>query len=258
VKSRSSSKLTYLRRRIFPFWNSSLGQCSNNLAFSPRAVFSCLMKFWWIVIGTVLLNVGSAAGASKPHVVAFGRWAAVKWQPDDDTNAVDVKARPLLVDGKVKDFTTGLAHDVTDRTFVVQRMFRVNDSLPQETGPTRWRWERGGWLLVHRVSGRVQQIALPEFDAYRSQVSWFRDYVAYCGVSDDGQKAFAVIAQLGKRRPLLKKTLGEGNGAGCSAPAWQRDPVRVTFATKEDPRLSFTVNSRFVDLAPEEESEGEE
>jgi len=45
---------------------------------------------------------------------------------------------------------------------------------------------------------------------------------------------------------------------GCSARLWQPSPVRDTFATKDDPKLSFTVNSRFVDLATEDESEAAE
>jgi hypothetical protein len=52
--------------------------------------------------------------------------------------------------------------------------------------------------------------------------------------------------------------LNEANAGGCSAPIWQRNPVRVSFTTNEDPKLTFTVNSRFVDLATEDESEGEE
>jgi hypothetical protein len=214
------------------------------------------MKIRWIL--TITFLAGSAIAASKPHVVVFGKWTSIKWQALDDSTAQNLKIRSLLVDGKIKEFTIGSAHDVTDLTFVVQRVFRVNDSLPQESGPPRWRWEQGGWLLIDRTSGRVRQITLPEFDATQSHVSWFRDYVAYCGTSDDGQKAFAVIAQIGKRRPLLKKALTDANVEGCPAPVWQRSPVRVTFATKDDPKITFTVNSRFVDLATEEDSEGEE
>ena len=56
---------------------------------------------------------------------------------------------------------------MTDRLFVVRRMFRLNDTLRGETAATaRWTWERGGWLLVDRVAGRVAQIALPEFDPF--------------------------------------------------------------------------------------------
>jgi hypothetical protein len=217
------------------------------------------MKYARILVSSAAIFVCSLAqAASKPHVVAFGKWTSIKWQADDDCNSLDVKVRPLIVDGKIKEFTLGPTHDVTEHLFVVQRMFRVNDSLPQESGPTRWRWERGGWLLVDRTSGRVQAITMPEFDPYHSQANWFRDYVAYCGTSDDSQKGFAMIVQLGNRRPLLKKTLPENNREGCPAPTWQRNPVRVSFATREDPKLTFTVSSRAVDLATDDESEGEE
>ena len=215
------------------------------------------MKVWWSVTVAILL-ASSLLAASKPHVVILGKWTTVKLQADDDHIAMDVKVRPLFVDGKTKEFTPGPAHDVTERIFVVQRMFRLNDSLPQESGPARWRWEKGGWLLVDRVSGKVQALVLPEFDPNYSQANWFRDYAAYCGTSDDGQKAFATIVQVGKRKPLLRKALAESSREGCPAPVWQRNPMRVTFATKEDPKLTFAVKSRSVDLANEDESEGEE
>ena len=74
--------------------------------------------------------------APKPHVVVLGKWTSVKWQAgDDEGKPVDVKIRPLYVDGRTKEFTLGPTHDVTDRAFVVQRMFRLNDSLPQDAGP---------------------------------------------------------------------------------------------------------------------------
>src|SRR5947207_4953433 len=85
-----------------------------------------------------------------------------------------------------------------------------------------------------------------------------RDYAAYCGTSDDGQKAFAIIEQLGKRKPLLRKALAESSRERCPAPVWQRNPVRVTFATKEDPKLTVAVKSRSVEVASEDDSEGEE
>ncbi|PYV59704.1 MAG: hypothetical protein DMG98_05065, partial [Acidobacteria bacterium] len=54
------------------------------------------------------------------------------------------------------------------------------------------------------------------------------------------------------------KGLAESSCEGCPAPVWQRNPVRVTFATKADPKLTFAVKSRSVDVASEDESEGEE
>ncbi len=42
----------------------------------------------------------------------------------------ELKIRALLVDGVLKEWTTGDAHDVTDRSFVVRRVIKVNDALP--------------------------------------------------------------------------------------------------------------------------------
>jgi hypothetical protein len=67
-----------------------------------------------------------------------------------------------------------LPHEVTDRLFVIRRAYRLNDNLPPETGVPRWQWQRGGWLMVDRVTGRVSQVALPEFDAFYSAASWYR------------------------------------------------------------------------------------
>jgi hypothetical protein len=139
-----------------------------------------------IVAGAILF-ASSAFAASKPHIVNFGRWITIRWQADE-AKALDVKVRALYVDGKARDFTVGPVHDVTERIFVVQRMFRLNDSLPQEPGPTRWRGEKGGWLLVDHTTGRVQQITLPEFDPGDSEVSWYRDYAAYCGIAMMGRR----------------------------------------------------------------------
>jgi hypothetical protein len=154
-----------------------------------------------------VLWVASAAAVPKPDVISFGKWTPAKWYVGSaDNKALDLKIRALYVDTRLKEFTTGPAHEVTDRLFVVRWMFRLNDSLPEETAPSpRWLWQRGGWLLVDRVTGRVTQINLPEFAPFYSTASWYRDYVAYCGVSDDGKKPFAIVAQLGRRKAILKK-----------------------------------------------------
>ena len=170
----------------------------------------------------------------KPHVISFGKWTAAKWYVGPQGKALDVKIRALYVDTRLKEFTTGMPHEVTDRLFVVRRMFRLNDTLPTESAAPRVAWERGGWLLVDRVTGRVSQLTLPEFDPFYSTPSWYRDYIAYCGVSDDGKKLFAMVAQLGRRKPILKKALGEPDGddvpdSECPAPVWQSLPTRVTF-----------------------------
>jgi hypothetical protein len=211
-----------------------------------------------------LLWLGSASfSAPKPHSVSFGKWTSIKLiQEGEDKRTNDLRVRPLLVDGRTKEFTTGQLHDVTERTFVVQRVYRLNDSLPQETGAIHWLWQRGGWLLVDRVTGKVQTILLPAFDPYSSDVNWFRDYAAYCGISDDGQKPFAVVAQLGRRKPVLKKALADpsdGKDFECATPIWQRDPARVIFEPSNQAKFTYTVRSRAVDLVSDSDADdGEE
>ena len=61
--------------------------------------------------------------------------------------------------------------------------------------------------MVDRLTGRVAPIALLEFDPFYSTTTWYRDYVAYCGVSESGKKTYALVIQLGRRRPILKKTI---------------------------------------------------
>src|SRR5207249_624793 len=159
----------------------------------------------------LIVLAGSAFGVSKPHAIAFSKWTAVKWYiGSGDSQPLDLKIRTLYVDGRAKEFTAGPVHDITDHLFVVRRVFRVNDSLPQEqeTVP-RWRWQRGGWLLVSRITGHISSFSLPGFDSYYSVASWYRDYVAYCGVAEEGHKINALIVQLGRRKPILKKAVGE-------------------------------------------------
>jgi hypothetical protein len=222
-----------------------------------------MRRFLYLFPGLLLATVVHAA--PKPHVIAFGKWQTVKWFVGVDENqALDLKVRPLYVDTRVKEFTLGPPHEVTDRLLVVRRAFRLNDKLPDEAAP-RWRWQRGGWLLVDRVTGRVTQLNLPEFDPGQSAAGWYRDYIAYCGVSDDGKKLYAIVAQLGRRKPILRQPLGEPGTDGepdceCAVPAWQRQPPRVTFEPEAGQKLTFTVRGRIVDLvsAEEETAEGPE
>ncbi len=118
----------------------------------------------------------------------------------------------------------------------------------------------GGWLLGDRVTGRVTQITLPEFDPLDSTASWYRDYVAYCGVSDDGKKLFAMVVQLGRRKPILKRALGESASddlpdSACSPPTWQRQPPRVTFQPRYGQAVLFSVRGRTIDLVNDDEDE---
>jgi len=216
------------------------------------------MKYEFGIMASVILLSLPGNAAPKPHVVALGRWISISWRAEDNRSPpTALKIRPLYVDGRTKEFTIGASHDVTERTFVVQRIYRLNDSLPQQIVPTQWQWQRGGWLLVDRVSGKLQQLALAEFDPEASAANWFRDYAAYCGISDDGQKLFAVIVQIGRRKPLLNKSIGDARDA-CAPPVWDRQPVRVTFARQPDQKVTFSVKSRAVDAIEPDDSEGGE
>ncbi|MGA2376396.1 MAG: hypothetical protein ABSF72_12815 [Candidatus Sulfotelmatobacter sp.] len=234
-------------------------------------IFQCLLRAALAL--SILATQASAGTATKSHVITFGKWTTVQCFPESgaaDEKPLTLKVRPLLVDTRVKEFTLGPAHDVTDRLFVVRRAFRVNDSLPQESAATpHWEWQPGAWLLVDRATGRISPLSLPDFDVFYSVASWYRDYAAYCGVSDDSKKVYAVVAQINRRKPILKKPIeGENvvdkdmkNAPGdsaCSAPAWQRTPARVTFEPAGAPKQTFAIRGHAVDLLNESEEEDEE
>jgi hypothetical protein len=197
-----------------------------------------------------VIDASSAIAATKGHSVLLGKaTTAVVHAQNGERKLSNLKIRPLYVDRRVKEFTTGPAHDITDRTFVVQRIYRINDSLPQETGPAQWLWQLGGWLLVDRSSGRAQPLSMPDFDPDFSFVNWFRDYAAYCGASEDGRALFAIVVEIGRRKPVLKKDLGQVTDPAptCPAPRWERNPVRVTFEAKSAEKLVFVVKGREVE-----------
>lgn len=209
-----------------------------------------------------LLTVATASAASKPHTVTLGKAMPVKLLvgPSED-QTIDIAVRPLYVDGKGKDFTTGDIHDVTDREFVVRRAYRLNDSLPDDNRKTpKWLWERGDWLLVDRRSRKTALLKLPDFDAFYSQVSWYRDYAAYCGIPSSGERVNAVIFEIGNKKPLFRRELGKNTSgdaadSNCSAPQWERQPARVTFLPKMADKFTVNVSGRYADQATDNDSD---
>jgi hypothetical protein len=181
----------------------------------------------------------SAAAERKPHSVVLGATRKVPYSKAGDPSGAAagedaLKIRALLVDGVLKEWTTGDTHDVTDRSFVVRRVIRLNDALPSDKPPEKpasnsalaashWVWQRGPWLLVDRTTGHVTALRFPDYDPGVSQVSWFRDYAAYCGVTATGKSLYAVVAQLAVRKPVL------ASGPACAPPDWQREPLRISF-----------------------------
>src|SRR6202158_974305 len=185
-----------------------------------------MRRFLSFVLPGFVLLASAALGAAKLHVISFGRATTISWCAGPaEAQCVGLKVRALYVDGRAHESTLGASHDITERLFVVRRAFRVNDTLPGDTATPGWVWQRGGWLLVDRMTGHISPIALPEFDPYYSVASWYRDYAAYCGVSDDGKKLFAIVFQVGRRKPVLKKPLGDAAGdndpdSECAAATW--------------------------------------
>jgi hypothetical protein len=254
-------------------------------------------KSWLAIVAIVTLLSASSvihAAPRKPHVVVLGAARKVAYSKvGDPAGAVagetELKVRALVVDGVVKEWTTGDAHDVTDRSFVVRRAIKLNDSLPSEGSAPRegsapsensgdksatgekavpggkpaansaysvkpkpvslaehWVWQRGPWLLVDRVTGHAVALKLPDYDPGVSQVSWFRDYGAYCGLTAGGKSLYAVVAQVAARKAVLAKKLSafdpENHPAPvCGMAAWQREPLKVTFHPTGKEAVSFEV-----------------
>jgi hypothetical protein len=215
-------------------------------------------------IALALAMAVPAWSVSKPHVVFLGKPLPVKiFVARDEGHSATINVRPLYVDTKLKDYTTGDAHDVTDRQFVVQRAYRLNDSLPGDSPKrSKWVWQRGDWLLVDRVSGHIAPVKLPDFDAANSRVSWYRDYAAYCGVSDNGARSSALVAQVGVRKALFRKEIvkpGTSDSdvpAECSPAKWERSPARVTFSPATGQPFTVNVVARHAEeLAGDSEAE---
>jgi hypothetical protein len=197
------------------------------------------------LIGVVLLAVSSLA-APREHTILLGPWRSVDTQKDSGDKQ-SVKVRDLVIDGKPREHTAGATHEVTDRYFVVRRAYRLNDALPDEKKQLQWIWRLGGWISVDRQTGHIAQLNLPAFDDETSETSWYRDYVAYCGTSDDGSKTYMVVSQIGRRKPVLRK---EFSGPACPAPKWERSPSRVTFVAAGE-KTSFVVHEHSADLQPD-------
>jgi hypothetical protein len=226
---------------------------------------------FWIAAAVFAISVSTACAAGhKVHTVFLGGVKRVPYSKVGDPagaapNENELKIRALIVDGAVKEWTTGEAHDVTDRSFVVRRVMRLNDALPGDTKGEpqgHWVWQRGPWLIVDRITGHVVALKLPNYDPGISQVSWFRDYGAYCGVTSSGKSLYAVVAQLAARKPVISKKLTAFEAENhpepiCAAADWQREPLRVTFHPGGKDAVSFDVAPGSAVLVEESDDEAE-
>jgi hypothetical protein len=96
------------------------------------------------------------------------------------------------------------------------------------------------------VTGHATPLKLPDYDPGVSQVSWFRDYGAYCGVTASGKSLYAVVAQIAARKPVLAKKLSAFDAQNqsaltCATAEWQREPLRVTFHPAGKDAVSYDI-----------------
>lgn len=192
------------------------------------------------------------ANPPRAHAVSLGAVRKVPYTPPDITpdekneETTTLKVRPLVVDERQREWTTGEIHDVTDRTFAVRRAMRLNDALPSDH-TERWVWQPGPWLLVDRVTGHITALHLPDFDAEVSNVVWYRDYAAYCGVATTARGGlFAIVAELGARKAIVSRQIGAWPQANhfipvCQPAEWQRMPMRVTIKPTGGEAMTFDV-----------------
>src|SRR5580698_2799147 len=102
----------------------------------------------------------------------------------------------------------------------------------------------GPWLLIDRASGKVTALHLADYDPVVSDVVWFRDYAAYCGLNVGGKQLYALVSQIAARKPLLAHKLGAWNPSdhpspACAAAIWQRDPLKIAFQPTGGQLISF-------------------
>jgi hypothetical protein len=203
-------------------------------------------------LGLTYAAVHAVAAPAKTHSVTLGAVKKVAYMPPESaivpvkgSDAPMLKVRSLMVDGRQKEWTTGDAHDVTDRSFTIRRAMRLNDALPGETA--RWNWQPGPWLLVDRATGHLVALHLPDFDEEISEAVWYRDYAAYCGTAETAKGGlFAVVAQIGVRRPVVSRQIGKWPQASpvepvCKPAEWQRTPMRVTIQPTGGEAMTFDV-----------------
>jgi hypothetical protein len=224
-----------------------------------KRLLTCIFSSSLLCCGPMRIRVGSlvlfwlittpySLAATKVHTVFIGSGKNVPYSAIGDPAGAlpgekQLRVRPLLVDGKVKEWTSGESHSVTDRSFVVRRALRLNDSLPGDK-MEHWIWQRGPWLVVDRIKGSVTALHLPDYDPAVSNVIWFRDYAAYCGLTASGKQLYAVVAQIAARKPVLAKKLSawspdENQPPACAAALWQREPLRVTFQPSGATAVSY-------------------
>lgn len=157
-----------------------------------------------------LLAVATPAFAkAKIHTAAIGKPHLVTWSTSEQPAVhLSLQIRPLIVDGRRKEWVAGESHVITDHSFVALQVQHINDALPADPAP-HFIWQTGAWLLVDRATGRVTPLHLARYDPALSGISWFRDYAAYCSLSANGKVLSAEVVQLGARKPIARQKIAD-------------------------------------------------
>jgi len=66
------------------------------------------------------------------------------------------------------------------------------------------------------------------------------------------------VAQVGVKKPLVSKELGRAHGGDmpdteCDAPTWQRPPVCVNTAPKDEPPVTSGIHRQAAEVSPQQE-----
>ena len=100
---------------------------------------------------------------------------------------------------------------------------------------------------VDRTTGHITPLHLPDFDAQVSEIAWFRDYAAYCGLVPTLKGGvMAVVAELGNRKAVAQHVLANWPldkplHPVCAPAQWQRTPMRATLTLTGGQPVTFDV-----------------
>src|SRR5262249_43904271 len=133
-----------------------------------------------LLVTMVLVLASSGRSAPRQHTILLGRWRSVEVRSDSGRTQ-QMRVQELIVDGHLREYTSGPPHDVTERLFVVRRAYRMNDALPDENRKApQWVWRLGGWVSVGRPTGHIAPLDPPAFDGKLFQATWYRHHTRDC------------------------------------------------------------------------------
>ena len=117
----------------------------------------------------------------------------------------------------------------------------------------------GCWSTA--TPARPRSLKLPDFDPFYSQVSWYRDYAAYCGIPSSGERVNAP----GLRDRQQEAAVSQGAG---QEHAWATRPTAIArrhhvgapagagdVSPQDGDKFTVNVSGRFADEATDNDSD---